>query len=111
MRSQLKGRVAAIAMVGAVGLSFERACLPLEVSVSEHRGWLRRQPSARWVLRALLTDVICRVRTGSRQTHGSKRVHAELVLVWGIALCHNSVEPLDRQRWPRWALCRGVFVR
>lgn len=83
--------------MAAEGLPVERACALLGVSVSGFCGWLRRPPSARSVRHAWLGGVICEIHSGSRQTYGAKRVHAELVLGRGIAVCCQTVETLMRR--------------
>lgn len=83
--------------MAAEGLPVEKACLVLGVSVSGYYSWLRWPPSPRSVRHAWLTDVISRVHADSRQTYGSKRVHAELTLGLGIAVCRQTVETLMRR--------------
>lgn len=92
--------------MAAEGLPVERACLLLGVSVSGYYGWLRRPPSARSIRWAWLTDVISQVHADSRQTYGAQRVHAELTLGRGIAVCRNTIETLMRR-----AGLRGVSGR
>ncbi len=92
--------------MAAEALPIERACPLLGVSVSGYYSWLRRPPSARSIRWAQLTDVISEVHTDSRKTYGSKRVHAELTLGRGIAVCCQTVENLMRR-----AGLRGVSGR
>ena len=92
--------------MAAEGLPIERACPLLGVSVSGYYSWLRRPPSARSIRWAWLTDVISQVHADSRKTYGSKRVHAELTLGRGIAVCRQTVETLMRR-----AGLRGVSGR
>ena len=87
--------------MAAEGLPIEKVCLLLEVSVSGYYSWLRRLPSSRSIRHAWLTDVISLVHAESRQTYGSKRVHAQLTLGWGIAVCRQTVETLMRRAWLR----------
>jgi transposase InsO family protein len=93
-------------VIAAEGLPVERACALLGVSVSGCYGWLRRAPSARSIRHAWLTEIISGVHAGSRQTYGAKRVHAELTLGRGIAVCRQTVETLMRQ-----AGLRGISGR
>ncbi len=92
--------------MAAEGLPVERACALLGVSVSGYYGWLRRPPSARSIRHAWLEGVIGEIHAGSRQTYGANRVHAELVLGRGIAVCRQTVETLMRR-----AGLRGVSGR
>ena len=92
--------------MAAEGLPVERACGLLGVSVSGYYGWLRRPPSARSIRHAWLSDVIAAVHAGSRQTYGAVRVHAELTMGRGIAVCRQTVETLMRR-----AGLRGISGR
>ena len=92
--------------MAAEGLPVEPACGLLGVSVSGCYGWLRRPPSARSIRHAWLGEVIGEIHAGSRQTYGANRVHAELVLGRGIAVCRQTVETLMRR-----AGLRGVSGR
>ena len=83
--------------MAAEGLPVERACAVLGVSVSGYYGWLRRPRSARSIRHAWLSGVIGEIHAGSRQAYGAKRVHAELVLGRGIAVCRQTVETLMRR--------------
>ena len=65
--------------------------------MSGYYSWLRRPPSARSIRWAWLTDVIGQVHADSRQTYGAQRVHAELTLGRGIAVCRNTIETLMRR--------------
>ncbi|WP_419552857.1 IS3 family transposase [Candidatus Poriferisodalis sp.] len=101
-----KRRFAAIKVMAAEGLPVERACALLGVSVSGYYGWLGRPRSARSIRHAWLSGVIGEVHADSRQTYGAIRVHAELTLGRGIAVCRQTVETLMRQ-----AGLRGVSGR
>ena len=92
--------------MAAEGIPIERACCVLGVSVSGYYSWLRRPPSARSVRHAWLSEVVAQIHAGSRQTYGAKRVHAELTLGRGIAVCRQTVETLMRR-----AGLRGVSGR
>lgn len=83
--------------MAAEGLPVEKACLVLEVSVSGYYSWLRRPPSPRSIRHAWLTDVIGQIWADSRRTYGANRVHAELTLGRGIAVCRNTIEVLMRR--------------
>ena len=92
--------------MAAEGLPVERACALLGVSVSGYYGWLRRPPSARSIRHAWLDGIIGEIHAGSRQIYGANRVHAELVLGRGIAVCRQTVETLMRR-----AGLRGISGR
>ena len=66
--------------MAAEGLPIEKTCALLGISVSGYYSWLHRAPSQRSIRHAWLTDLIRQVHADSRQTYGSKRVHAELIL-------------------------------
>ena len=83
--------------MAAEGLRVERACGLVGVSVSGCWGWLRRPPCARSIRHVWLWGIISGIRSGSRQACGAKRVHAELVLGGGIAVCPQTVETLMRR--------------
>jgi putative transposase len=55
-----------------------RLCRVLGVSASGFYAWVQREPSARTVANAALTERIRAAHTRSRGTYGSPRVHAEL---------------------------------
>ena len=86
--------------MAAEGLPVERTCGLLGVSVSGYYGWLRRPQSARSIRHAWLSGVIGEIHAVSRQTYGANRVHAELVLGRGIAVCRQTVETLMRRAGP-----------
>lgn len=83
--------------MAAEGLPIEVACRLLGVSVSGYYSWLHRAPSARSIRHAWLTGIIGEIHADSRQTYGAKRVHAELTLGRGIAVCRQTVETLMRR--------------
>jgi hypothetical protein len=62
------------------------------VSQSGFYAWRSRAPSARAIRHAWLTDAIRQVYAASRQTYGSRRVHAELTLGRGISVGDHAVE-------------------
>ena len=66
-------------------------------SESGFYAWRSRPPSARAIRHAWLTDVIRQVHTDSRQTYGSRRIHAELTLGRGISVGYHAVELLMRR--------------
>jgi putative transposase len=78
-------------------LPVQVCCRVLEVSESGFYAWRSRPPSARAIRHAWLTDVIRQVHTDSRQTYGSRRVHAELTLGRGISVGFHAVELLMRR--------------
>jgi putative transposase len=78
-------------------LPVQVCCRVLEVSESGFYAWRSRPPSARAIRHAWLTDVIRQVHTDSRQTYGSRRIHAELTLGRGISVGFHAVELLMRR--------------
>jgi len=80
--------------MAAEGLPIERCCALLGVSVSGYYSWLTRPPSARSIRHAWLTEQIRQIHAESKQTYGSKRVHAELTLGRGIAVGREAVTML-----------------
>ena len=92
--NQPKRRFAAIKVMAAEGLPIEKTRALLGVSVSGYYSWLRRAPSQRSIRHAWLTDLIRQVHADSRQTYGSKRVHAELTLGRGISVGREAVTML-----------------
>jgi hypothetical protein len=83
--------------MAAEGLPVRVACRTLEVSVSGYYDWRARPPSIRSIRHAWLTDLIRQVHVTSRQTYGSRRVHAELTIGRGIAVGYHAVELLMRR--------------
>jgi putative transposase len=79
------------------GFPVQVCCWVLEVSESGSDAWRNRPPSARAIRHAWLTDAIHQVHTASRQTYGSRRVHAELTLGRGISVGYHAVELLMRR--------------
>jgi len=80
--------------MAAEGLPIEKSCDLLGVSVSGFYSWLTRPPSARSIRHAWLTDIIRQVHAESRETYGSKRVHAELTIGRGIPVGREAVTML-----------------
>jgi putative transposase len=83
--------------MAAEGLSVQLACRTLAVSESGYYAWRNRPLSPRAVRHAWLTDVIREVHAASRQSYGSRRVHAELVLGRGLQVGYHAVELLMRR--------------
>ena len=83
--------------MAAEGLPVQVCCRVLEVSESGFYAWRARPPSARAIRHAWLTDTIRQVHAASRQTYGSRRVHAELTLGRGITVGDHAVELLMRR--------------
>jgi putative transposase len=71
-------------------------CRVLGVSRSGFHAWERRAPSARALADRVLMGRIAEIHTGSMQTYGSPRVHAELRLEDGIRVGRKRVERLMR---------------
>lgn len=80
--------------MAAEGLPIDKSCDLLGVSVSGFYSWLTRPPSARSIRHAWLTDIIRQVHAESRETYGSKRVHAELTIGRGIPVGREAVTML-----------------
>jgi putative transposase len=68
--------------MAAQGLPVQVCCRVLEVSQSGFYAWRSRR-SPRAIRHAWLTDAIHQVHAASRQTYGSRRVHAELTWAAG----------------------------
>jgi putative transposase len=83
--------------MAAQGLAVQVCCRVLEVSESGYYAWRSRPPSPRAIRHAWLTDLIREVHAASRQTYGSRRVHAELTLGRGISVGFHAVELLMRR--------------
>jgi hypothetical protein len=73
------------------------ACRTLQVSESGYYAALHAAPSERAIRHAWLTDVIRQVHADSRQTYGSRRVHAELTLGRGLIVGYEQVTLLMRR--------------
>jgi transposase InsO family protein len=58
--------------------SVAQLCRLLQVAASGYYAWLHRQPSARALANAALTEQIRAVHDRSRCTYGAPRIHAEL---------------------------------
>jgi putative transposase len=74
--------------MAADGLSVQVACRTLQVSESGYYAALTAPPSERAIRHAWLTDVIVKIHADSRQTYGTRRVHAELTLGHGLTVGH-----------------------
>jgi putative transposase len=92
-------------------LPVQVCCRVLEVSESGYYAWGSRPPSPRAIRHAWLTDVIRQVHTDSRQTYGSRRVHAELTLGRGISIGFHAVELLMRRAGLQGVTGRPKFRR
>jgi putative transposase len=77
--------------------SIKIMCRVLGVSRSGFHAWAAREPSARAVEDARLTERITEIHGGSRKTYGSPRVHAELRLEDGVRVGRKRVERLMRR--------------
>jgi putative transposase len=97
--------------MAAEGLAVQVCCRVLEVSESGYYAWRSRPPSARAIRHAWLTDAIHQVHTASRQTYGSRRVHAELTLGRGITVGYHAVELLMRRAGLQGVTGRPKFRR
>lgn len=97
--------------MAAQGFSVQVCCRVLEVSESGFYAWRSRPPSSRAIRHAWLTDAIHQVHAASRQTYGSRRVHAELTLGRGIAVGYHAVELLMRRAGLQGVTGRPKFRR
>jgi transposase InsO family protein len=97
--------------MAAQGFPIRVCCRVLEVSESGFCAWRRRPPSARAIRHAWLTEVIGQVHAVSRQTYGSRRVHAELTLGRGITVGYHAVEILMRRAGLQGVIGRPKFRR
>jgi putative transposase len=77
--------------------SIKIMCRVLEVSRSGFHAWERREPSARAVADARLSERIAEIHNDSRKTYGSPRVHAELRLDDDVHVGRKRVERLMRR--------------
>jgi putative transposase len=92
-------------------LPVQVCCRVLEVSESGYYAWGSRPPSPRAIRHAWLTDLIREVHAASRQTYGSRRVHAELTLGRGISIGFHAVELLMRRAGLQGVTGRPKFRR
>jgi putative transposase len=97
--------------MAAEGLAVQVCCRVLEVSESGYYAWRGRAPSVRAIRHAWLTDAIRQVHADSRQTYGSRRVHAELTLGRGINVGYHAVELLMRRAGLQGVTGRPKFRR
>jgi putative transposase len=86
-----------IEVMAAAGLPVQVACRVMQVSESGYYAALKAAPSERTVRHAWLTDVIRQVHADSRETYGSRRVHAELTLGHGLIVGYEQVALLMRR--------------
>jgi transposase InsO family protein len=98
-------------VIAAQGFSVQVCCRVLDVSQSGYYAWRSRPPSARVIRHAWLTDAIHQVHAASRQTYGSRRVHAELTLGRGISVGYHAVELLMRRAGLQGVTGRPKFRR
>jgi putative transposase len=77
--------------------SIQIMCRVLEVSRSGFHAWARREPSARALADAALSERIAEIHGESGKTYGSPRVHAELRLADGVGVGRKRVERLMRE--------------
>ena len=76
--------------------SIKIMCRVLGVSRSGFHAWERREPSARAVADAALSERIAAIHGDSRTTYGSPRIHAELRLEDDVRVGRKRVERLMR---------------
>jgi putative transposase len=97
--------------MAAEGLPVQVCCRVLEVWQSGFYAWRSRTPSSRAIRHGWLTEVIRQVHAASRQTYGSRRVHAELTLGRGISVGYHAVELLMRRAGLQGVTGRPKFRR
>jgi putative transposase len=97
--------------MAAERLPVQVCCRVLAVSQSGFYAWRSRAPSARAIRHAWLTDAIRQVHAASRQTYGSRRIHAELTLGRGISVGYHAVELLMRRAGLQGVTGRPKFRR
>jgi putative transposase len=97
--------------MAAEALPVQVCCRVLEVSQSGFYAWRSRAPSPRAIRHAWLTDAIHQIHADSRQTYGSRRVHAELTLGRGISVGYHAVELLMRRAGLQGVTGRPKFRR
>jgi putative transposase len=97
--------------MAAERLPVQVCCRVLAVSESGFYAWRSRAPSARAIRHAWLTDAIRQVHAASRQTYGSRRIHAELTLGRGISVGFHAVELLMRRAGLQGVTGRPKFRR
>lgn len=85
-----------VATLTGQGLPVARVCKLLGLSRSGFYAWANRliNPSDQEMRRRELTVVIKRVHAHSRNTYGSRRVHAELTMGLGIQVSKPTVEEI-----------------
>ena len=83
--------------MAADGLPVQVACRTLQVSESGYYAALAAAPSERAIRHAWLTDVIVKIHADSRETYGTRRVHAELTLGHGLTVGYEQVSLLMRR--------------
>ena len=77
--------------------SISTLCRVLGVSRSGYHAWATREPSARALEDARLTERIREIHRLNRRVYGSPRIHAELALGDGVRVARKRVERLMRQ--------------
>jgi putative transposase len=83
--------------MAADGLPVQVACRMLQVSESGYYAALHAAPCERTIRHAWLTDVIVKVHADSRETYGTRRVHAELTLGHWLTVGYEQVTLLMRR--------------
>lgn len=81
-------------MIVSEGFPVQTACRVLGVSESGYYAQRGRPLSVRAIRHIWLTDQIRRIHEVSRGTYGSRRVHAELTMGYGVSVGHNAVAML-----------------
>lgn len=87
-----------VATLTGQGLSVTRVCKLLGLSRSGFYAWVNRliNPSDQQLRRDELTVVIKGIHAQSRNTYGSRRVHAELTMDLGISVSKPTTEKIMR---------------
>ncbi|WP_425394156.1 IS3 family transposase [Actinomadura oligospora] len=90
-------KYALIRELAGLGIPAAAACRVLGVSLSGYKDWVGRPASLREQRNTELVKIIREIHAESRGSHGSRRVHAELVAGRGESVNHKRVERLMRQ--------------
>jgi len=85
-------------------------CRVLEVSASGYYAWRKRQPSARAVTNAALTERIVAIHAASDGIYGMPKIHAELADDHAIFVGRNRVARLMRLRNIKGVSRRKAFL-
>ncbi len=83
-----------IAALAGQGFEIKRCCRIVRVAPSGYFSWRRRTPSPAELRREWLRGLISQIHAESRGVYGYRRVRAELMLGWQIAVSNKLVHKL-----------------